>query len=392
MKTFRTITKWALIIIALACLTLLSLWWLNKPAALSDSSASAQRLNSATYSVQSVGIDFVDQSRSTPAMGKFKGAEQRRLNGTVWLPERMSQKIPDTHPLIIFSHGFSSYHQGCRHIAQYLARNGYIVAAVDFPLSNMRSPAGAPQLLDVANQPGDVSAVIDHILQLNQDVDSELYERVQVEKIGAMGLSLGGLTTALVSFHPELNDSRIDAAVMFAPPLEAFSDKFFNTRPELPSMLISGSFDRIVPEPANATQIQSRHPTGWFVSLDKGSHLGFANVGAWLRWTNSPDDLGCALMRRNLNQLTLPERWSEVINNPAGELLEIEVGEPCPEIPQAAMNASRQQWLTRIATGAFFDMHLRDGKVAQQGKIFLGQSLANENQDVSVRAPLVVAQ
>ncbi len=52
-----------------------------------------------------------------------------------------------------------SYHQGCRHIAQFLARNGYVVAAVDFPLSYMRSPAGSPQLLDVANQPGDVSAI-----------------------------------------------------------------------------------------------------------------------------------------------------------------------------------------------------------------------------------------
>ena len=38
------------------------------------------------------------------------------------------------------------------------------------------------------------------------------------DRIGAMGLSLGGLTTTLVAFHPTLGDPRIRAAVSIAGP------------------------------------------------------------------------------------------------------------------------------------------------------------------------------
>ena len=389
MKLLKKTVKWVLALLLIAALTLFILWWIDSPEDFNQDSASLLRLEAAEYDIDRIGIEIIDTSRSTPAMGKFEGDDKRTLKGSIWLPDMDSApKSPNKHPLIVFSHGFSSYHQGCRHIAQYLARNGYIVAAVDFPLSNAFSPAGSPQLLDVANQPGDVSALIDHIFSLNTDSQSKLYQRVDEQRIGAMGLSLGGLTTALLGFHPDLKDDRIDAVAMFAPPLEAFSGNFFATRPELPSMLISGSYDRIVPEQSNANAVQAINPNGWFVSLKKGTHLGFANVGSWLRWTNSPDDLGCALMERNLEKLTLPDRWSDVIANTNGILLDVAVGEPCPEINDRAMNASKQQWLTRVATGAFFDMHLRSDEDALSAEKFLRTELVSENPSVVLRAPL----
>jgi dienelactone hydrolase len=388
MKIIKTIVKWALLLLALTAIIISGLWLLNPAADFDQSSLSQQRLISGDYSVDRIDLEIIDGSRTTPAMGEYGGDSKRTLKGSIWLPSSKEQtSASEKHPLIVFSHGFGSYHQGCRHIAQYLARNGYVVAAVDFPLSNARSPAGSPQLLDVANQPGDVSAVIDRLLELDQDTNSPLYNRVDRDHIGAMGLSLGGLTTALVSFHPDLKDDRIDAMAAFAPPLEAFSENFFSTRAELPSLIISGSQDKIVPEPANATDIQAMHPNGWFLSLEGGTHLGFANVGSWLRMTESPDNLGCALIGYNLEKLTLPESWSEVIPNTNGVLRDIAVGEPCPELSGVAMNPSRQQWLTRIAVGAFFDMNLRTGDRADSARQYFAQKMVSENSELSLKSP-----
>lgn len=46
--------------------------------------------------------------------------------------------------------------------------------------------------------------MIDTKLKLNHGADHELTGRIDSEKIGVYGLSLGDLTTALVSFHPDL--------------------------------------------------------------------------------------------------------------------------------------------------------------------------------------------
>lgn len=390
MKIIKSISKWGLGLILLSAAIFWGTWRANAPAALSAESQSQQRLNDGQFEVERISLKIVDSSRPTPAMGDYKGDSVRKLNGSIWYPAPIDKtaSASEKHPLVVFSHGFGSYHQGCRHIAQYLARNGYVVAAVDFPLSNMRSPAGSPQLLDVSNQPGDVSAVIDELLRLNSVADSPLYERIDVDRVGAMGLSLGGLTTALVSFHPDLKDERIDAMAAFAPPLEAFSENFFATRADLPSLIISGSKDRIVPEPANATQIQAIHPNAWFLSMQDGTHLGFANVGSWLRMTDSADDLGCTLMDYNLEKLTLPERWDAVIPNTGGVLRDIVVGEPCPVLTGETMNPTRQQWLTRLAVGAFFDQHLQAGERASSAKRFLEQTLTAENPELSLRKPI----
>lgn len=383
MKILKNISKLLLLALLLAGLVILSLWLLNAPEDLAKNSQSETRLRQADYSVGTLDLEFADLSRATPALGDFDGDDKRTFKGTIWFPEGQASE----HPLIVFSHGFGSYHKGCRHIAEYLARNGYVVAAVDFPLSSMKSPVEVPQLLDVVNQPRDVSAVIDHVLTLNDDVSSEVYRRIDQNSIGAMGLSLGGLTTALVSFHPDLKDERIKAAVMMAPPLEAFSEQFYKSNPTVKSLVISGTLDRVVPEAANATEVRARHANGWFMSLDKGSHLGFANVGNPIRWMQNPDTLGCKFMDMMLAKLELPERWDAVIPNTDGVLRDVTVGLPCPELNGEAMNGLKQQWLTRIAVGSFFDMHLRSGAQAASANIFFTESLSSENSTISLTLP-----
>jgi hypothetical protein len=225
------------------------------------------------------------------------------------------------------------------------------------------------------------------MLALNSNPGSLFYKRIDPTRIGAMGLSLGGLTTALVSFHPALKDDRVRAAAMMAPPLEAFSEQFFASNTTISTLLLSGSMDRVVPEPANATQVMPRHPRGWFLSLDKGTHLGFANVGNLLRWMDNPDDLGCVFMNYMLPRLDLPDRWDAVIPDDDGILRDIEVSPPCPELAGEAMNGLQQQRLTRIAVGSFFDMTLRSGDRAETASRFFSRTLSAENSQLTLAAP-----
>ena len=369
---------------ATAGVLIAGLWVVNAPDDLAENSESKARLNQADYAVAKIDLEFIDSDRATPAMGDFEGDDKRILEGAIWFP----QGEPAALPLIVYSHGFGGYHKESTHIAEYLAGNGYVVAAVDFPLSNAQSPAGIPQLLDVVNQPGDVSAVIDQLLKLNNDPNSAMHNRIDANKIGAMGLSLGGLTTALVSFHPDFKDERIKAAIMMAPPLEAFSDQFYASNTQVNSLLLSGSMDRVVPEFANAVQVKSRHSNGWFISLDKGTHLGFANVGNAIRWMENPDNLGCAFMNFMLPRLDLPERWDAVIPNTEGVLRNTEVSQPCPDLAGESMNGLKQQWLTRLAVGSFFDMHLQAGARAETANKFLTGTFVSENPTVSLTPPL----
>lgn len=384
MKILKKFIKWLLLALVAVVVVLVAMWFLNAPQELAESSQSQARLEQAEYSVAKMDLEIIDLARATPAMGDFEGDDKRTLNGTIWFPKGESSG----HPLVVYSHGFAGYHNESSHIAKYLASNGYVVAAVNFPLSNRRSPAEVPQLLDVVNQPGDVSAVINHLLNLNNDSASAMHQRIDPNNIGTMGLSLGGLTTALVSFYPDLKDERIKAAIMMAPPLEAFSERFYASNPKVKSLLLSGTLDRVVPEPANATEVKARHPKGWFISMDKGTHLGFADIGSPLRWMENPDNLGCTMMNMMLPKLDLPERWNAVIANTDGVMRDLVVGPPCPELPGESMNAVKQQWLTRLAIGSFFDIHLRSGARAESANEFFTGEFDSENPELSLTSPL----
>lgn len=383
MKILKNVIKWSLLVLVVLSILVTVLWLLNAPEELAEDSQSKALLDLAPYSVTKIDLEIIDRSRTTPALGGYDGDDKRVLKGSIWFPEGESSG----HQLIVYSHGFGGYHSDSTHLVEHLVRNGYVVAAVDFPLSNRLSPADVPQLVDVVNQPGDVTAVIDQVLALNNDPNSPLHKRVDPNNIGTMGLSLGGLTTALASFHPELKDLRVKAAIMMAPPLEAFSEQFYASNTNVKSLLMSGSMDRVVPEVANAIEVKERHPNGWFLSFDKGTHLGFADIGNPVRWMENPDNLGCAFLNMMLSKLDLPKRWDAVIPNTGGVLRDVPVGEPCPEFEGESMNGLKQQWLTRITIGAFFDMHLRSGAQAMSANTFFKRKLGAENPAISLTSP-----
>ena len=159
--------------------------------------------------------------------GVYAGAPDRTLVTSIWYPTdadrglanrstRRSSSAAARVPLIIRAHGFSAFRNDSIYLVRHLASRGYIVVAPDFPLSNLNAPGG-PTLVDIDEQARDVSFLIDRIIAENANASSFLFGKVDTDKIGAIGHSLGGATVLLATYHTTVRDPRIDATVALSP-------------------------------------------------------------------------------------------------------------------------------------------------------------------------------
>ena len=259
----------------------------TQPTAPSDTSDSARWLRPGPHAVARSELVFVDPSRSTSANGDYGGASSRTLVTNLWYPTN----VDGMHPLIIYSHGFVSNRNGGSYIAEHLASHGYVVVAADYPLTHGGAPGG-PLISDVVHQPGDVAFLIDSVIDLN-GADRPFPGRIDTARIGVAGLSLGGLASTLVAFHPRLRDPRIKAAVSIAGPAHMFTEAFFDTA-MLPFLMIAGTVDALVDYESNASTIPDRAARGGLVTIEGGSHTSFAAIAEpLLRFMAHPDALGC---------------------------------------------------------------------------------------------------
>ncbi len=102
------------------------------------------------------------------------------------------------HPLLVLSHGYRGNWSNQAWLATALARQGYIVAAVNHPgtTTHDRSPQAAAQLWQ---RPADISRVIDAVTARPEQLGA-----VSMHRIAVAGHSLGGWTAL------ELAGSRFD--------------------------------------------------------------------------------------------------------------------------------------------------------------------------------------
>ena len=118
-----------------------------------------------------------------------------------------ARAVPDappaegTHPLVVLSHGYGGNWGNQVWLASALARQGYIVAAVNHPgtTSKDRSPQAAAQLWQ---RPKDLSRAIDAVL-----AQPKQFGAVAKQRIAAVGHSLGGWTVLEIAgarFDPDL--------------------------------------------------------------------------------------------------------------------------------------------------------------------------------------------
>jgi predicted dienelactone hydrolase len=319
------------------------------------------------HAVGELTFTFVDTSRPTMANGTYAGAPTRTLVTEVWFPvaspgDSVIDAAHGPYPLIIHSHGFSDSRTGMGYLSSQLASYGYVVAAADFPLSHLGSPGGAT-VADVVDQPGDDSFVLDQVLALSAGTTGALAGGIDPTRIGANGLSLGGMTTLLLTYHQQLRDPRIKATLAMAPGGCPFTERFYRTV-DVPFLVMHGDTDHLLPwrqygkRPFNL----SRAPK-YFVRLTNGSHVGFTGFATLFDQTKHLDRIGCVIFS-GPNPPILDGALLGPYNTKAAGVVS---GTPrrCPAPCTApfidpSMSAARQHMLAQITNTAFFDGYLKD--------------------------------
>jgi predicted dienelactone hydrolase len=353
----------------------------RQPQPFPEGSKSAALLQPGPMPISDYAVHLIDRSRPTDANGNYAGAPERDLEGMVWYP---SSKAEGPYPLIVYSHGFTSdWHEGI-YLAEHLSSLGYVVVAVNFPLSNLRSPGG-PTVRDVVNQPGDVSFIINTLLHQNQTPGHALEGMIDEKRIGVVGLSLGGMTTELVTFHPTLRDPRIAAALSIAGPTSMFTRDFFATT-SVPFLMLAGDMDALIPYASNAAPVPAKINGAALVTIAGGSHTGFAGPAAPLRWLVNPDELGCFVVMRNIN-VAETQSWFKRIGTPEQGVDYTAKNELCQvnPLPQA-MNVLRQQMITSVVVSSFFQSVFAPQPEQRSAALkFLRDVLPSEVPDVRVQ-------
>jgi predicted dienelactone hydrolase len=213
---------------------------------------------------------------------------------------------------------------------------------------------------------------------------------VDGDRIAALGLSLGGLTTELAAFDPRRKDPRIRAAISMAGPSQFLTPEFFDDS-SMPFLYIGGTADAIVPYRENAAAIPKKYKNSVLVTLDSGSHVGFIDMAPMLfRWLDNPDKFGCvALLHR------LKAAQEETNGGPLpglGELIggtgvdEHATTAPCQSSEFArAMRPARQHTLVTLAIYSFLESRFSPSETTRQAmREYLFNQLPRENKDLTV--------
>jgi dienelactone hydrolase len=344
------------------------------------------------YGVGVRTLKLVDTLRRTPAHNGEPGSPDRKLTTEVWYPApsgdvttaQRDAPLGDggPFPLVVMSHGYLDTRLGEGVYARSLASRGFIVAAPDFPLSNGAAPGG-PTLIDLANQPGDVSFVINTLVLLSRTPDTWLADGVNRRRIGAAGLSLGGLTTIQAVFDPAQRNGHIRAAAPLAP-IGCFFTQAYYRASRRPLLVVQGDEDLILPFDQNGARVFSRSRSpGALVTLLRGTHTGFSGFITAPSPVSYDTTLGCPALGDVTQQGGDAKTFVRLLGGPGIGIDATGCMLPCqgksPSHPP--MVAQRQHDLTTAALNAFFEATFKHSRDA---RCFLAEGLAAENADVRV--------
>lgn len=350
-------------------------------------SLSAKWLDAGTYEPNQVEMLFVDSSRATDANGDFGGSPERSLPSVIWYPKDSA----GPHPLIVYSHGFTSSHDETTYLLEQLASHGYVVLAANYPLTSGAAPGGA-NANDVSNQPADISFLIDSLLALSEDKKPFLGE-IDTNRIGLMGLSLGGMTTSLTTYHPRLREPRIKAAVSIAGPSEFLSQKFYDqSGVTIPFLMIAGSVDRLILHDSNAAIIPERVINGRLLTIEGGNHIGFVNMAdPALRFFHNSDFLACAAVLARVDPET-DEVFTDLLSEADGIIADPNAPRLCEEPePPASGHPGRQHMITQIGMLSFFESVFGiTEERRREAKAVLEERLAQEFDEARFRGAVRV--
>jgi len=257
-----------------------------------------------------------------------------------------------------------------------------VVVSADFPGTNYFAEGG-PNLTDVLSQPGDVSFLLDAVLGLGGD-QKPFSGTIDTGRLGVMGLSLGGLTTTLVTFHPKLRDKRIRAAVSIAGPANMFTPAFFRSA-QLPFLMIAGTVDAIVDYQSNAAPIPERVADGALLTIAGGAHTSFVALAEpTFRLMNNPDSLGCAAILASIDE-DPGDVFAGLGDESDGVVRDRNAPPLCQRNPlPASIHPGRQQMITQLAVLSFFQAEFATLAESRKDALrMLEQGISNDFSEAS---------
>lgn len=218
-----------------------------------------------------------------------KDAERHNYHGQIGFVALDSEVANGSHPLILFSHGFLGSGDQTIFLMEAFARKGYVVASLnhaDSLFQKRTKPIEPPKFADAnswtdqkfRDRHEDMTALLDHLLELNGNQDSFLHERVEANVIGACGHSLGGYTVlGLAGAWDSWRDERIKAVLAMSPYSMPFLTQGSIAEIKVPVMIQGGTLDfGITPF---QTAIYNNLPgPKYLLVLKNETHLGWTNL------------------------------------------------------------------------------------------------------------------
>lgn len=196
-----------------------------------------------SYAAGERQLELVDLSRPTAPNGSFPGADGRTLPTRVWFPADGSgaPASDGPFPIVGWAHGYSSANFEGAFVGAHLATHGYVVVAPTFPLSNGGAPGG-PTIGDMTSQPGDLDFAMREVA--SGAAGDDLARAVDVSRRGIAGLSLGGGTVLIGTYHPKWRIEDVKAAVALAPASCFFGPDLYAA--SVPTLIVTGDADMLV--------------------------------------------------------------------------------------------------------------------------------------------------
>lgn len=152
-------------------------------------------------------------------------------------------------PLVVFAPGYRQCAAPYRSLLQHWASAGYVVAAVQFPLTNCH--VAQPDESDLTNEPADVAFVIRRLLSLSGHRQGQLAGLIDASRIAVAGHSDGGDLAAALAAAGCCHNKVVRAAIVLAGARwPAFNGPWF-ARGTPPMIFVQGTADTWNPPETN---------------------------------------------------------------------------------------------------------------------------------------------
>jgi predicted dienelactone hydrolase len=223
--------------------------------------------------------------------------EANLLYGDVY-PGRAARDAPvaalPPSPLVVIGHGLKSSRFDMAWLAEALASDGLVVAAVDHP-GTSADTWDAVEAVKMWHRAAQLSAVIDGTL-----VHADFAEHIDTERIAAVGHSAGGSAVLLLAgaqIDPQRfakrypasapcppnagHDARVKAVIALAPGTGRVFAPEGVAQMQRPALLVSGTRDTETPDPFNAAYYHAHLPHSIWHSVPDAGHYTFKPVCNW---------------------------------------------------------------------------------------------------------------